>query len=274
MSTSGNVLHQMMQSPFACLDPGASGTIRPDRHMGVTPVITATAEARTLAQPTKAGLIHTVVLDTDGGDLTLTVTGGYNADGATSITFADAGDFVAFLSVKVGTSYYWRVLAQEGTNVAVEDIAVDQLAVTTLTIGSTAVTATAAQLNSMAGALTGATALVASGIGGSKSVVNTDAETATVLAAHATKDRACIAIVTIDETYAAGGGTAPTLKVGEDDTIEKAFAAATIAGKSAGTTLVVAFTNLATKKVITTTTAKVGGGTGGATVTVIAIPTT
>jgi hypothetical protein len=58
-----------------------------------------------------------VVLDTDGGDLTLTVTGGYDTAGDTSITFDDAGDFVVFYSTKVGSSYYWRVLGQAGTDV-------------------------------------------------------------------------------------------------------------------------------------------------------------
>jgi len=120
----------------------------------------------------------------------------------------------------------------------------------------------------------GVAALLTAGLGGSRSCINTEAATSTVVAAHATKDRAGLVVVVIDETYAANGGTAPTLKVGEDDTIEKAFAAATIAGKAAGTVLVAAFTNLATKKIITTTTAKVGAGTGGATITVLAIPTT
>lgn len=134
MSSGHRTLHDMMKAPFLVKDPGASGTIAADRWGGVTPVVTATDEARTLAQPTKAGIQHTVCLDVDAGDLTLTVTGGYNADGDTSITFADAGDFVTFLSIKVGASYYWRGIAQEGTNAAMEDFAVDQLTVNTVTI--------------------------------------------------------------------------------------------------------------------------------------------
>lgn len=120
----------------------------------------------------------------------------------------------------------------------------------------------------------GVAALLTAGLGGSHSSIKTEAATTTLVAAHGTKDRACLVVVTIDETYATGDTTAPTLKVGEDDTIEKAFAAATIANKTAGTVLVAAFTNTATKKIIVTTTAKAGTGTGGATVTVLAIPTT
>jgi hypothetical protein len=80
-------------------------------------------------------MYHTVVLDTDDGDLTLTVTGGYNADGDTSVTFADAGDFVLFHSIKVGTSYYWRAIAQEGTNVALEEMEFDAIIAGAITGG-------------------------------------------------------------------------------------------------------------------------------------------
>lgn len=120
----------------------------------------------------------------------------------------------------------------------------------------------------------GVAALLTAGLGGSHASPNTEAATTTVVAADGAKDRAAIVVVVIDETYADNGGTQSTLKVGEDDTVEKAFAAATIANKTVGTVLVAAFTNLATKKIITTTTAKIGAGTGAASVTVIAIPTT
>lgn len=140
MFTAENCLHRMYEAPFLMKDPGASGTIYPRKDRSMVPVVTTTAQARTLAQPYKAGLICTVVLDTDGGDLTLTVTGGYNADSATSITFGDAADFVTFISIKVGTSYYWRVLAQEGTNVAMEDITVDQLTATTAGLTTATIT--------------------------------------------------------------------------------------------------------------------------------------
>ncbi len=115
------------QGPGLFNDPGASGTITFDNWGQVCSVVTATAEARTLARPTKPGIVASVVLDTDGGDLTLTVTGGYNADGDTSITFADAGDMVVFMSVKTGTTYQWTAIAQEGTNIAVETGEFDSL---------------------------------------------------------------------------------------------------------------------------------------------------
>jgi len=103
-------LFDLLAAPYLIPDPGAGGTILVDRQLCVVPVVTAAAEARTLAQPTKAGLIATVLLDADGGDLTLTVTGGWNLAGATTLTLGDAGESVTLKSVKAGASYYWRPL--------------------------------------------------------------------------------------------------------------------------------------------------------------------
>lgn len=127
---------ELYQSPLAQRPYRATtGTLVVDRQGCVIPVNTAAGAASlTLARPTKEGIVGSVVLIVDGGDLTLTVTGGYNADGDTSITLADAGDFVTFMSFKIGSAYYWRVLAQEGTNAAMEDLAVDQLTATTATV--------------------------------------------------------------------------------------------------------------------------------------------
>lgn len=117
--SSHRILHDAFRAPFLMTDPGDAGTITVDRDRGVVPVVTTAAETLTLAQPTKAGLIHTVELDTDGGDLTLTVTGGYNNEADTTIVFERAGDFVTFISLKIGASYYWRILkSAEGMSIA------------------------------------------------------------------------------------------------------------------------------------------------------------
>lgn len=119
------------QEPFKA----TSGTVVVDRMLGVIPVdTTAGAAAVTLSAPTKAGIIGAVVLDKDNGDLTLTVTNGYNADADTDIIFDDAGDFVVFYSIDVDGTKYWRVLKQGGTDAATEDFAVDQLTATTFTL--------------------------------------------------------------------------------------------------------------------------------------------
>jgi len=120
----------------------------------------------------------------------------------------------------------------------------------------------------------GVAALLTAGLGGSHSIVKTDVTTDTLVAAHATKDRACLVVVVVDETYAIGTGTLPTVEVGEDDTIDKCMAHTVLDTEAAGTVLVFAFTNTATKKIIATSTAAVGNATGGCTVMVLAIPTT
>lgn len=120
----------------------------------------------------------------------------------------------------------------------------------------------------------GVAALLTAGLGGSVSVTKTSAATDTVVAAHDTKDRACLVLVVVDETYDVGTGTLPTVKIGEDDAIEKCMAGTVLDTEAAGTVLAFAFTNTATKKIIVTTTAAVGDATGGCSITVLAIPTT
>ncbi len=137
--SSHRVQADLYQAPWQMRDPGSGGTIYVSRWGAICPVVTAGAEARTLAAPTKAGILCTVLHHTYAGALTLTVTGGYNYDGDTSITLGDAGDFVTFLSMQVGSSYYWKVIAQEGTNVAIETLAADTITATDLTLNSLAV---------------------------------------------------------------------------------------------------------------------------------------
>lgn len=120
----------------------------------------------------------------------------------------------------------------------------------------------------------GVAALLTAGLGGSVSVTKTSAATDTVVAAHGTKDRACLVLVVVDETYDAGTGALPTVKIGEDDTIEKCMAGTVLDTEAAGTVLAFAFTNTAEKKIIVTTTAAEGDATGGCSITVLAIPTT
>ena len=178
----------------------------------------------------------------------------------------------ALLGATAGTATGWKAVILNA------DSHIDAVKTTALSLGAsgsaTLVTATAAQLNTLAGASAGIAAVLAGGLGGSSAILKTTAATTTVISAHATKARACLVVVVVNETYAVGTGTLPTVKVGEDDTIEKAVAATVLTNQAAGTTLVYAFTNLATKKIIVTSTAAVGNSTGGCTVTVIAIPTT
>ena len=117
-------------------------------------------------------------------------------------------------------------------------------------------------------------AVFTAGLGGAASYLKTDTGTKTIVAAHATKDRACLIVVHIDETYADAGGTQPVLKIGETSTIEKGAAATVFVDAPAGSVFVFPMLNTATKAIIATLTAGLTTGTGGFTISVIAIPTT
>lgn len=123
---------------FTIPDPGASGAIA-NGKTGFVPLVSAAAETRTLAAPVKAGLLLIIQLDTDGGTVTLTITNAAeSADG--TVAFADAKDYIALYSIKVGSAFYW---ARVGKRL---------LASTDPAVG-TALTVTNTELNLLSGLL-------------------------------------------------------------------------------------------------------------------------
>ncbi len=172
-------------------------------------------------------------------------------------------------ALAAGTEGY--ILVGDGTDLKSVEVTGD------VTISNTGVTTIGAGKvkSSMLANGAGVAGLLAAGLGGSVSVKKDDeAATTTIIEANETKDRACLVLVTVDDTYAVGEGTLPTVKIGEDDNIEKCMAGTVLNDEAAGTVLAFAFTNTATKKIIVTTTAAVGNATGGCSITVLAIPTT
>jgi hypothetical protein len=91
-------------------DPGDAGTVTADRNLLYCSLVSAAAETRTLARPTVEGVFATLYLKTDGGDLTLTVTGGYNEAGDTTLVFDDAGQSATFISCYTGSAYHWKIV--------------------------------------------------------------------------------------------------------------------------------------------------------------------
>jgi hypothetical protein len=90
-------------------DPGNAGTIRCRKALSYFALVSAAGETRTLARPTRVGDLLTLAFKTDGGDITLTVTGGYDEIASTSLVFTDAGQLATFVSCYDGTSYFWRL---------------------------------------------------------------------------------------------------------------------------------------------------------------------
>lgn len=192
-------------------DPGNAGTITPTMWGQVFLITTAGAETRTLARPDKAGILASVVLDTDGGDLTLTVTGGYDAAGDTSIVFADAGDMAVFMSVKTGTTFQWTIVSHEGTDAP-------------LFIGGTAITATAAEINNAADISAQTQAITA----------------AAAITVDGTIDRVTLAggayAITLAAPSAAMRGKMLTIEYIGGDTDAVTLALTNVQGQSSGTT--------------------------------------
>ncbi len=115
------------------LDPGNGNTINVDRNPCSVPLISAGAETRTLGRPTRAGVYLMIYVQTYVGAITVTVTGGYNVNGATVLTLGAAGQWATFFSAYDGTNYYWDMVANyQSTNITVGGpvVAITTLAVT------------------------------------------------------------------------------------------------------------------------------------------------
>lgn len=129
-----NTPYHLYQAPLS-QDPqkGTTGTIVIDRNPCYVPVdTTAGAAALTLARPTKKGIVAWICLEVDSGDLTLTVTGGYNYDEETSITIADVGGWIMLSSIEIGGTKRWQIVAQEKTTAAMEEGAFDTATIAAL----------------------------------------------------------------------------------------------------------------------------------------------
>ena len=106
-----NTIHNALTSVIE--DPGADGAI-PVTNGGTCQIVTATAEARTLAVPTSVGQVLSLVLNDDGGDCTIDVAAAINQTGNTRIVMNDAGDTIVLVGVQVGENKVWRVVVNDG----------------------------------------------------------------------------------------------------------------------------------------------------------------
>lgn len=89
-------------------DPGNAGTILVKDNFDVFQLTSAAAETRTLARPTKDGQMVLIMQEVDGGDITVTVTGGYNESGDTTFTLGDPGQYFMFVSMDIAGTFFWR----------------------------------------------------------------------------------------------------------------------------------------------------------------------
>lgn len=78
----------------------------------------ASGETNTLPNPSKEGIVISLLLRSDGGgDRVITAAGAINRTGNTIMTFADARDFIQLESVMTDPSpetYRWQVISNDG----------------------------------------------------------------------------------------------------------------------------------------------------------------
>lgn len=119
---------------------------------------------------------------------------------------------------------------------------------------------------------TGAITLAATALAqATKAIVKTDVGVKDVLVAAA-RARRVIITVTVDEAYADGGGTQPTLTIGEESgSASKFMAVGKLAAAAAASTFTFAGSLTSGKKLQCTAVAAIGAGTGGVTIDVIAV---
>lgn len=110
------------------VDPGSAGTITVNKGNAICNIVTAGAEARTLARPTRAGVIFTMHGQTLDGACTITPTGGFNEAGTSTIVLTNAGETVTLISKYDGTNYGWRVVSRGG--LAALTTALDTISIT------------------------------------------------------------------------------------------------------------------------------------------------
>lgn len=106
---AGHAIAHRMHGFTRQKDPGASGTIKVYKDPCVVELVSLAAESRTLANPSQPGVSLEIAFKTDGGDVTLTVTNGYNEVGSTTLVFADVGQIAVFRSYREGSNFRWRL---------------------------------------------------------------------------------------------------------------------------------------------------------------------
>lgn len=89
-------------------DPGDGGTIRVTQDLQILELVSAAAETRTLAAPTKPGIRFVIRMLTDGGDIVVTPDNGFEG-GANQATFADVGDMLTLISVATSSGFRWAI---------------------------------------------------------------------------------------------------------------------------------------------------------------------
>ena len=110
-----NTPAKMLQGPLDHIDPGDAGTIEIEGYGAIVELVSTAAETRTLNPPVKAGILATIRMKTDGGDITMTATETLNVAANNTAVFADVGDQLVLLSVSASSGYRWEIVVNTGS---------------------------------------------------------------------------------------------------------------------------------------------------------------
>lgn len=113
-----NAPYEMMNAVKRVVDPGSGGTFTIPGHDCVCAVTTGGAESRKLpaASGVKAFTRVSVLLEVDGGDLTLTVVGGGTLDGSnTTATFDAAKEMLDLIVLDINGTHEWFIVTNVGS---------------------------------------------------------------------------------------------------------------------------------------------------------------
>ena len=110
-----NAPYKMAQGPIDKMDPGDGGTITINDYGGLVELVSTGAETRTLAAPGKAGILATIRMKTDGGDITMTAAATLNVAANNTAVFADVGDQLVLLSVSASSGFRWEIVVNTGS---------------------------------------------------------------------------------------------------------------------------------------------------------------
>ncbi len=120
-------------------DPANGGAISPTATGTVRLVSVGADETRTIASPTRVGIQITLVMETDGGDIGVTVASpGYDEAGNTLLTFDNTGEWCKLESMlSASATFCWRLVSYEGVigpGLVVDDMTLTDLTATTVTV--------------------------------------------------------------------------------------------------------------------------------------------
>lgn len=113
--SEAHVLQRTLTCEHTIPDPGDDGIIIIDRQFAVVEIVSAAAEERTMAMPTTAGLICTLIMKTDGGSVDVQFSTAFNATGNVTSQFNDVNDTLLLVSVSTSSAYRWQLLVNSGT---------------------------------------------------------------------------------------------------------------------------------------------------------------